>query len=176
MKSKTGFTIVELLIVIVVIAILAAISVVAYNGIQTRAKATILANDIKAMEKAFNLYKTSSGASTWWRETDPELLQGGSARIGSIITNNAGFREYLQSAPSTQGLGSYWSYDNDGDYYNGCGGSSTGVNLYMPGYTLGSPVAQALDERIDDGDLACGNLREYSSGWLVYSLALNETN
>lgn len=33
-----GFTLVELLIVIVVIAILAAISVVAYNGIQTRAK------------------------------------------------------------------------------------------------------------------------------------------
>jgi len=38
MKSRSGFTIVELLIVIVVIAILAAISVVAYNGIQTRAE------------------------------------------------------------------------------------------------------------------------------------------
>lgn len=37
-KSISGFTIVELLIVIVVIAILAAISVVAYNGIQTRAR------------------------------------------------------------------------------------------------------------------------------------------
>lgn len=31
--SRSGFTIVELLIVIVVIAILAAISIVAYNGI-----------------------------------------------------------------------------------------------------------------------------------------------
>ena len=37
MKSKSGFTIVELLIVIVVIAILAAITIVAYNGIQQRA-------------------------------------------------------------------------------------------------------------------------------------------
>lgn len=40
-QTKTrGFTIVELLIVIVVIAILAAITIVAYNGIQNRAKAS----------------------------------------------------------------------------------------------------------------------------------------
>ncbi len=39
LKQK-GFTIVELLIVIVVIAILAAITIVAYNGIQDRAKST----------------------------------------------------------------------------------------------------------------------------------------
>ncbi|MBC7868689.1 type II secretion system protein [Candidatus Saccharibacteria bacterium] len=38
--KKHGFTIVELLIVIVVIGILAAITIVAYNGIQNRAKAS----------------------------------------------------------------------------------------------------------------------------------------
>jgi len=37
-KKQTGFTIVELLIVVVVIAILAAITIVSYNGIQNRAK------------------------------------------------------------------------------------------------------------------------------------------
>ena len=37
-KKQTGFTIVELLIVVVVIAILASITIVSYNGISTRAK------------------------------------------------------------------------------------------------------------------------------------------
>ena len=39
-RMQRGFTIVELLIVIVVIAILAAITIVAYNGVQARAKAS----------------------------------------------------------------------------------------------------------------------------------------
>lgn len=39
-QSRKGFTIVELLIVIVVIAILAAISLVTYNGFQNRARTT----------------------------------------------------------------------------------------------------------------------------------------
>ena len=39
-SRQRGFTIVELLIVVVVIAILAAITIVAYNGISNRAKAS----------------------------------------------------------------------------------------------------------------------------------------
>ena len=45
-----GFTIVELLIVIVVIGILAAITIVAYNGVQNRARTT--QNDTNAREIA----------------------------------------------------------------------------------------------------------------------------
>jgi type IV pilus assembly protein PilA len=39
--QPNGFTIVELLIVVVVIAILAAITIVSYNGIQSRAKTSV---------------------------------------------------------------------------------------------------------------------------------------
>jgi len=60
-KRRSGFTIVELLIVIVVIAILAAITIVAYNGIQKRAQDSRRANDIASIRKALELYRADTG-------------------------------------------------------------------------------------------------------------------
>lgn len=63
MKKKAyGFTIVELLIVIVVIAILAAISIVAYNGIQARALDSRMKSDLSAAANKFELYNVDNGA------------------------------------------------------------------------------------------------------------------
>lgn len=59
--SKYGFTIVELLIVIVVIGILAAISVTAFNGIKERAYNTQVAVSINAYLKALVIYKEVKG-------------------------------------------------------------------------------------------------------------------
>jgi len=58
---KTGFTIVELLIVIVVIAILASISVVAFNRVQERAKISVAQQDLKHMAKQMQLFKIDNG-------------------------------------------------------------------------------------------------------------------
>lgn len=44
---RQGFTVIELLVVIVVIAILAAISTVAYTGVQARAGGTVLKSDLR---------------------------------------------------------------------------------------------------------------------------------
>ena len=57
-----GFTIVELLIVIVVIAVLASVTVVAYNGIQTRAKNTAIISRANQWYKLLKLYKEEKGS------------------------------------------------------------------------------------------------------------------
>lgn len=61
LKTRSGFTIVELLIVIVVIAILAAISIVAYNGIQQRARNSQTVAAVSAWAKAINLFVADKG-------------------------------------------------------------------------------------------------------------------
>lgn len=60
-KQQAGFTIVELLIVIVVIAILAAITIVAYNGLQQRSRDSTRAQDIAGIKKALLMYQSDNG-------------------------------------------------------------------------------------------------------------------
>lgn len=60
-QKTAGFTLVELLIVIVVIAILAAISVVAYSGIQQRARDSQRVQDVKTIAQALELYYMDNG-------------------------------------------------------------------------------------------------------------------
>ena len=65
--KQKGFTIVELLIVIVVIAILAAISIVAYTGINNRAKASERKSDATSISKVaetINAGENSTGYPT----------------------------------------------------------------------------------------------------------------
>lgn len=62
MKRANGFTIVELLIVIVVVGVLAAISIVAYNNVAAKARDSQRAQDIKTISKALEMYYLDHGA------------------------------------------------------------------------------------------------------------------
>lgn len=60
-KTK-GFTLVELLVVIVVIGILAAITIVAYSGIQQKAIEASLQSDLDNASKQLKLYQVDNGS------------------------------------------------------------------------------------------------------------------
>lgn len=60
-KLNRGFTIVELLIVIVVIGILAALVIVTYNGIQQKARDTERKTDINAIASHMEAYNAQNG-------------------------------------------------------------------------------------------------------------------
>lgn len=59
-QLSKGFTIVELLIVIIVIGILATITIVAYNGVQDRAEYAHAQSDLKHINDAITIYKSQN--------------------------------------------------------------------------------------------------------------------
>jgi len=60
--KPSGFTIVELLVVIVVIGILAAITIVSYTGINTRSIISLLQSDLSSNSRLLKMYSVEYGA------------------------------------------------------------------------------------------------------------------
>lgn len=80
--TSTGFTIVELLIVVVVIAILAAITVVAYTNLQNRAHDNAVKHDLSNFAKKVQFVAVDSGE--YPAGGSQQLTEGGSY-TGSAI-------------------------------------------------------------------------------------------
>lgn len=61
LAKQRGFTVVELVIVIAVIAILATITIVAYTGMQGRARDTQRRSDMQTIVEALEMYRLKTG-------------------------------------------------------------------------------------------------------------------
>ena len=98
--KQYGFTIVELLVVIVVIGILAGVSVSAYSGVQKRAANSAIQTALNATEKAVRLHYASAGSQIkaatpgWYHES---LSTMGGACIASSWPTLAELQSILQA-------------------------------------------------------------------------------
>ncbi|MNH58511.1 Type II secretion system protein G precursor [compost metagenome] len=137
-KYTSGFTIVELLIVIVIIGILAAITIVAYNGIQNRAFNSRVQSDIKNVQKLVENYNAINGSypSTGGLSTvrTDNNCTGGSKQIDWVPD----VTEALPQSNANSGLNGVrgcYMYSSDGSSYivsawNGINGGPQNTTMY----------------------------------------------
>lgn len=89
LQSNKGFTIVELLIVVVVIAILAAITIVAFNGIQDRAKLSALKSELSAAARSVEAFKAASSTESYPTTLDEAGVKQGSSIFLQLSADNS---------------------------------------------------------------------------------------
>lgn len=159
LKSR-GFTIVELLIVIVVVAILASISVVAYNGVQSRSRDATRRSDLRNVQIALERFYVDNGyypsaaclSSPWWN------CWGAGSSTGRLVSTT-----YLQTMPQDPAFvdsaacgnpnnfqtRAYWYQDNAGQGY-------------VLGTFMESVSSSDANYLATNGNYGCGNFMNWA--------------
>ncbi|MEO7904437.1 MAG: prepilin-type N-terminal cleavage/methylation domain-containing protein [Candidatus Saccharimonadales bacterium] len=181
-----GFTIVELLVVIVVIAILATITITTYKRTQNQARAASLGSSLQQVETSILELTTMINSEQWPLAT--AFIATSAPSLTTILaptyTPTAGqttlieLRKLLPAGvPTISGVdGVTWVYRNNGGVHSptACDGASDGRKgplLELSGVSL--EVMNQLDKDIDDFASDCGKVRIYQSK-LIYQLGFTQ--
>ena len=134
-RVAAAFTLVEIMIVVVIIGLLAAIAIPAFQRSRERTQATRLANDFHQYDTAFQRYSMEAGQ-----------LPVTPAAGGTIPTGMNGYLPANYTEASPMGGNYVWT------------GPSSYVVLVNTNAT--DSVMLLVDTALDDGDLATGNFRK----------------
>jgi prepilin-type N-terminal cleavage/methylation domain-containing protein len=128
MKKCSGFTLLELLIVIAIISILASLAAVSYSSAQRRARDSQRQSDLKAIQNALEQYYADNDGNYPGDDCDPgtDYLPGGLSsdpKTGvsyapSVCTTSAYcFCTELEAAGSGNASNGNCSFASSGDYF-----------------------------------------------------------
>jgi len=139
-STRAGFTLIEILIVVTMIGLLAAIAVPAFGKLNTRSQNTAFVNDLRIASEAVQRYALENGG---W---PPD---GG----GGLPNELTGYLPPPDRWTIPTPVGGLWGFT-----------ASTlptefKATLIVTGYGGGSKRASDLDNQLDDGDSATGFLR-----------------
>lgn len=148
-RSRSGFTLVEIMIVVVIIGLLAAMAMAGFERMRMISQNTRTANDLRTFGGAFNTYAMEQG--TWPADVGPGILP---PEMDGYI-----HAEIFTQQPAIGG-----QYDWDNGVH---GGISAAVSVTGPN----APPNQLtrLDRTFDDGDTGDGAVR-IIGGNVVYAL------
>ena len=136
-RKPSGFTIVELLIVIVVIGILAAIVIIAYQGVTNRANDTTIQSDLRNISKQIEYYKLMGTSDLYPSNTDASLGSVGIKATKEAYSTSSGNLLYCGTGDNTDYA--LVSQSKSGKIYSVTASGS--VALYTSHTSMGSYAA-----------------------------------
>ena len=141
-RTANAFTLVEIMIVVVIIGLLAALAIPAFQRVQTAARVSRIANDFRVFTNAFEIYNSENG---FWPNN-----AGAGVVPTTPIPMNGDFK--VGNWTATTAIGGRWNWDRN----------ISGINagLSISGFTVPDSELIALDAKIDDGDLTTGNFQK----------------
>lgn len=163
LKNDKGFTIVELLIVVVIVGILATITIVAYNGMQKRANASAAQSALSQANKKLALYQIENNGGY------PENLSAINLSDGEVTYQYSNSPATSYCITATSGNVSYHASDtNKSPAEGGCDGHGVGGAPAITNYALNpmlrtSTTSWNAATRVADAQSASGWAAEKAS-------------